>query len=282
MSIQAIFEDKTNNAFNDYLIVKSFIDRKQIDQVSFKNAPGLMSNLSESGNENDHICAKALIAMAVLNGPTDIEEFVGAAKQIREMFGGKKADDYNHRIAQHPFSFFRGTVLHNYLNPNSEKCISKNLAKKIIKADKSIFETKFGKWIRKKLGIEIKRSIPTKVESIEHTEKHPRYVQAFVLKSPNEIADLTGRAMLRTTKFGTIVLGTLGAIHAGYRIKEGKDVKESLTKAAVEVGTSVVAVGYLGALGCKYGRTLGSLTGVIAGTAIGAAAPKVVDKLRKE
>lgn len=283
MSIEEItnnYFDKSTTAYKDYISVRNFFNNEKIDPIAFKDSPGWLSNFKEEFKQDDHVCAKALIALAVLNGPTDFEEFVGAAKQIRELCGGEKVKDYNHKIAQHPFSFLRGTILHDYLNPNSENCLNKKLAKKIIKMDKSLYETKIGEWLSKKLGVEERGTIKTKIKDLQHTHEKPRYVLARVLKSKNKFSDLTVRAMLRTTKLGTITMGALGAIHAGYRIKEGNDVKETLAKTAIQIGTSIAAVGYLGAAGSKYGRTLGSLTGVIAGTAIGAAAPKIVDKIK--
>lgn len=283
MSIQSItnkyFEENRRAVCKDYINISKILGAKGLAAVNFAEMPAWTSDAQEEYKKNDYVCAKALLTMAILNGPTDIAELVSAAEEIRELFGGKKANDYNHRIAQHPFSFFRGTLLHDYLNPNSEKCINKEWAMKIIKADKSLFETKFGKWIRKKLGIEIGNALQTNICEIDNIPELPNYVPAFVLKAPNEFADLTARALLRTTKFGTITLGGLGAIHAAYRIKEGKDIKQELAKAAIEVATTITAVGYLGAVGAKYGRTLGSITGTALGVAVGAASHKYADKL---
>lgn len=79
-----------------------------------------------------------------------------------------------------------------------------------------------------------------------------------------------------------MTLGGLGAIHAAYRINEGKDPKKELAKAALEVTTTIAAVGYLGAAGAKYKRTLGSITGTALGVAIGASTRKYADQLFDE
>ena len=128
--------------------------------------------------EKDYLCTNALLAMAVLNGPANVEDFFSAIRQIKTIFQDKKPDGYDPKVAQHPFSFFRGTVLHEYLNPNSEKCVDVDLAEKIIEKDMCLFDTKFGRWIAKKLGIKVKGLHLTKINSLYHTEKHPDKIYA--------------------------------------------------------------------------------------------------------
>ena len=83
--------------------------------------------------KKDRICAKGLAAIVMMNGPNDIDDIISAWKEIKSGFKAKNPDGYDPKKAQHPFSFFRGTVFHKYLNPNSEKCINKKLAEWIIK-----------------------------------------------------------------------------------------------------------------------------------------------------
>lgn len=183
----------------------------------------------------------------------------------------KQPDGYDPKMAQHPFSFFRGTVLHEYLNPNSEKCINKKLAKKIILWDVSLRETKFGKWILDKLGVKEVAKISTNIESLLHTKDFPYYVQAKIYKSRNLFGDLTARALSRTSLIGTGALGGLGVIHTAYKVKQGGDIIEETAKTALQIGTTLIGVGYLGAIGYKHLGTLGSLVGIGAGTALGEA-----------
>ena len=71
--------------------------------------------------KKDRVCAKSLAAIALMNGPNDIDDIVSAWRQIKSGFQEKCPDGYDPKKAQHPFSFFRGTIFHEYLNPNSKK-----------------------------------------------------------------------------------------------------------------------------------------------------------------
>lgn len=154
--------------------------------------------------------------------------------------------------------------------------MNKNLAKKVIKADVSLRDTKLGEWILNKLGVQEVQKIPTTIESLQHTKDFPDYVLARSYNSKTIFGDLTARALTRTSKIGAYVLGGLGAIHAGYQIAEGNNIFKEVSKTALEVGTTLTAMGYLGAIGYKHLGTCGSLTGMAAGTALGAISPKLL------
>ncbi len=226
-------------------------------------------------SNNDHICAKAMSTIAILNGPTNMSDVFSAYKQIKSKFKDKMPDGYDPKIAQHPASFFRGTILHEYLNPNSEKCIDKNLAKHIVKNDVSLAETKFGEWILDKLGVDETKRIPSTVESLQHTINNPDYVLAKSFKSKTLFGDLTARALTRTSKYGTYILGGIGALHVAHQVADGENIFKETAKTALQVGATLVGVGYLGAIGYKHFGTLGSLTGITAGTGLGVLTSKL-------
>ena len=228
------------------------------------------------------MCAKALTSMAILNGPTDVDDLHSAWKQITSGFKNKMPDGYDPKIAQHPFSFFRGTVLHEYLNPNSEKCINKDWAKYVIKNDVSLRDTKFGKWIMNKIGIEQVAVEDTTIESLLHTHEKPNNIKAFVFKSKNSFGDFTARALTRTSKYGAYSLGGLGALHAAHEITDGENPIKEVAKTALQVGTTLAGVGYLGAVGYKHFGALGSILGIGLGATIGTLAPKFVFSTKEE
>lgn len=173
MSINVIMEnyraEKIPDIVKDYRQMKTAFGGSQPDD----DTPWWSGDIVKEAVEKNYLCAKSLTAMAVLNGPTDVSELVSAWRQIKSGFKNKTPDGYDPKIGQHPFSFFRGTVLHEYLNPNSEKCINKELAKKIIKSDVSLRDTKFGKWVLKKLGVgeDFSTQIPTNIKDMTYTEK---------------------------------------------------------------------------------------------------------------
>ena len=260
----------------DYQLVQEKLGIKSCSSTS--EPPWWGSELENEVAERDFLCVKALTSMAILNGPTDVDSLYSAWNQIKSGFKNKTPDGYDPKIAQHPFSFFRGTVLHEYLNPNSEKCINKNWAKKVIKKDVSLMETKFGGWILNKLGVDEIDKVQSNIKDISHTENKPRYVNAKVFKSKNAFGDLTARALSRTSKYGVYALTGLGALHAAHEIAEGENIFKEVSKTALQVGTTLASVGYLGAIGYKHLGTFGSLLGIGLGTTIGTQAPKLFFK----
>ena len=259
----------------DYRQIQQKLGVKSPTSSNEQEAPWWSGDLGEEIKEKDYLYAKALASMAILNGPTDVADLHSAWKQIKSGFKNKKPDGYDPKVAQHPFSFFRGTVLHEYLNPNSEKCINKKWAKYVIKNDVSLRDTKFGKWIMNKLGIEEVARTQSFVESMFSTKSIPDYVEANVYKSKNLFGDLTARALTRTSKYGAYALGSLGALHAAHEIADGENPIKEVAKTALQVGTTLAGVGYLGAAGYKHFGALGSLLGMGLGTAVGTGVPKL-------
>ena len=274
MSIEAIAKyysaDKTQAIIDDYRKLQGKLGLKSTFLGKEETEPPWWSgDMGKEVAEKDFLCTNALLAMAVLNGPTNVEDFFSAVKQIKTRFKDKKPDGYDPKLAQHPFSFFRGTVLHEYLNPNSEKCVDVDWAEKIIEKDVCLFDTKFGKWLRKRLGIEEIDRMRSSVKSIYHTDKNPNYVEAKVFKSKNLFGDLTARALTRTSKYGAYALTGLGALHAAHEIIDGEDVIKTVGQTVTEIGTTLVGTGYLGAIGYKHYGPLGSLVGIGIGSLIG-------------
>lgn len=279
LSIQAITNqynsDKIPEIIKDYRNLQThFGDKCQKSSDEDKNSIW-NSNLDKRISNNDHICAKAMSTIAILNGPTNISDVFSAYKQIKSKFKDKMPDGYDPKIAQHPASFFRGTILHEYLNPNSKKCIDKKLAEYIVENDVSLRDTKLGKWILKKLCVNETKRIPSTVESLQHTIENPRYVPAKIYKSKNLFGDLTARALTRTSKYGTYVLGGIGALHIAHQVADGENIFKETAKTALQIGTTLAGVGYFGAIGYKHFGTLGSLTGITAGTGLGSLTSKL-------
>ncbi len=273
LSIQAITNqynsEKIPEIIKDYQNMQThFGDKCQKSSDEDKNSIW-NSNLDKKILNNDHICAKAMSTIAILNGPTNMSDVFSAYKQIKSKFKDKMPDGYDPKIAQHPASFFRGTILHEYLNPNSEKCIDKKLAKYIVKNDVSLRDTKLGKWVLNKLQIEEIDKIDSSIKSLYHTQEKPNCVKANIYKSKNLFGDLTARALTRTSKYGTYVLGGIGALHIAHQVADGENIFKETAKTALQVGATLVGVGYLGAIGYKHFGTLGSLTGIATGTGIG-------------
>ena len=279
MALDAIMNqyraEKIPDIINDYRLVRQKLGVKPAFAQEDEEFPWWSGDLEKEVADKDYLCARALTSLAILNGPTDLDDIFSAWKQIKSRFKEKKPDGYDPKLGQHPFSFFRGTIFHEYLNPNSEKCISKKLAKYIIKNDVSLRDTKFGEWILKKLGVEevFNTKFYTNIKDITHTEAKQRFVEVKTYKSKNLFGDLTARALTRTSKYGTYALGGLGALHSVHEIVDGEDVKKEVLEPALQIGTTLVSTGYLGAIGYKHFGTIGSLAGMGLGSAIGTKVP---------
>ena len=146
----------------------------------------------------------------------------------------------------------------------------------MIKNDVSSRDTKMGRWILNKLGVEELDKVKTSVETLFSTKNIPDYVEANIYKSKNAFGDLTARALTRTSKYGAYALGGLGAIHAAHEIADGENIFKEVAKTTLQVGTTLASVGYLGAIGYKHLGTLGSLLGIGTGTLIGTLVPKFI------
>ena len=269
----------------DYLNIKNKLPSKEDDKNSIfetieEHTP-LYGKIAEATNEikdKNYIPATGLVTLAVLNGPEHVRDAVEVWKQFKNKFKPTKSwiSGYDNKYAQHPYSFFRGTVLSDVLNPYSEDCPSPKWATKIIKADKTLWDTKFGNWVQKKFGIE-NDDTHTSIKNIATTEQKPSYVLAKTIKTPNKFADITARAMLRTPVLGVGALGLIEASDIIHEVKNGKNFFEKTGKSVATFGTTLLATGVLGAIGAKHYGAVGSLVGTTFGALTGVVIGKIID-----
>ena len=98
---------------------------------------------------SDFVPASGLVALAVLNAPEDWRDMKSAYSQIKSGLTDKPfIPSYDYKIAQHPFSFFRGTLLHKFVNPKTSPC--PKLAKWLLKNDTTLWNTKLKDYIVRK------------------------------------------------------------------------------------------------------------------------------------
>ena len=159
--------------------------------------------------------------------------------------------------------------MHKYLNPLSEDCPNPKIAEWLICQDKCLWDTKFGKWIQEKFKIKTDFE-KTNIERIDSIENNKKFVKAKVFLTNKLVNDIIARALTRTTKLGTIALGSIEAAHVAHEVSNGKNFFEEAGKSALTLGATTVATGVLGAIGAKHLGPTGSLVGISAGTLIGA------------
>ena len=268
--------DKLPQIRQDYEDIRQAVDKENSLPSIFDIIPTFrrIERVPKKLEDSDFVPAAGLTALAVLNGPEDLRDMKSAYRQIKSYLEHKTPDlPYNYKIAQHPFSFFRGTLLQKLVNPETSPC--PKLAKKLLDKDNTLMETKFGKWIAEKFNIKY-TDISTTIKNITHTEEKPEYVPAKHFKS-NLFGELTARALTRTTKIGTIVLGGLEAAHLAREISDGENILKSSAKSAISFASSLAGIGYGGAIGAKYFGPAGSLIGMGLGAIAGNKVNELLD-----
>ena len=264
--------DKYPEIYNDYQNMRTAVQGKSGD-AALEAVPfyGKINSLPDKLEQKDYLPATGIATLAIMNGPEEINDVMSAYKQIKNGFPKPVSfhSGYDNKKAQHPFSFFRGTILHKYLNPLSEDCPNPKFASWLIEQDKCLWDTKFGKWVQKKLKIN-NGDTKTTIEEIDSNNNCKKFAYAKTFETNNPFKDITARALTRTTKLGTLVLCGIEAAHVAHEVSNGKNFFEEAGKSALTLGTTTVATGVLGAIGAKHLGPTGSLVGISAGTLIGA------------
>lgn len=238
--------------------------------------------LPDMVRQGDGIAAAGLAALTVVSLPEDCRDVRDACKHSSCIIRRKKfAAPYDFSKYQHDFSFFRGTLLHEGMKRvKSER--GKHIVDKIYSADKTLYNTKFGKWIKKVLGIEDGKLINSKIKNL-YGKEIP--VQEMIIKKDFlGLKDLTGRAMKRTSILGVAFMGALELPKLIKSIrKDDNSFGIQSAKSAMNVLGLTIGMGYLGALGGKKFGALGSLLGMGAGVLAGASGSKYIqNKLFKD
>lgn len=271
--------DKTAEIMNDYNYIYAQITPQSASNIAFEGVPifGRVNSVPEKLKEKDYTPAMGLVSLAIMNGPEDLRDVMSSYKQIKEGFPDPKTfhSGYDNKYAQHPFSFFRGTILGEYLNPNSNDCPNPKLAAKLIQEDKTLWDTKFGNWVQEKLKIK-SEDIVTEIKDIDYNPTNLRKVPAKKFITNNPIKDIIARAMTRTTKLGTLALGGIEAAHVIHEVMNGENFFEQAGKSAITLGTTIATTGVLGAVGAKHLGPTGSLIGMGLGAITGAMVNKAM------
>lgn len=224
-------------------------------------------------NQGQILTALGAAAYAGVNLPEDIRDVKNGIEQIKAFFKGEKyVGKYDFTKYQHPFSFFRGTLLHRFVDPNTSK--NPELAQKIFDSDITLAQTEFGKKIINIFGAKKTKQIKTEIHSIGSTKENPVFVKANVYEG-TKFGILTAHAMERTTKWGLAVTALLETpqiikelCHGDDIFEKGENGTKQVFKSAMNVALTTAGIGYIGAIGNKYGP-LFSLAGMAAGAVIG-------------
>ncbi len=263
MISKILLNNNPNNFYQiqqDYEKARKSVDKKDETSSIFDIVPQVQK--AEQLQNSNSVSTPAIATLALLNAPEDIRDLQGACKQISSLIKGEKfVPPYDYKIAQHPFSFFRGTLLNNFVNPNTSPF--PKLAIWLLKQDTTLLQTQFGAWITKIFNLK-QTQIKTSIKNITHSPDKPSYVRAKVFEG-NKFGTLTARALTRTPKLGILALGTIEGIDILSDIANGENFFKTTAKSATNLLGSITLSGYCGAIGSK----MFGITGSMLGTGIG-------------
>lgn len=257
-----------------------------------------ISSLSDKVQHHEYLAALGLSGLALMNLPEDCRDLQKGIQQINHNTLSRKTKDsfkysksetsrniyknfihydplYNRNKYQHGFSFFRGTLLERFVNPNKTK--NKNFAFKLLQADKTLLRSKFGQFIQKNLGVEEADWADTKIKDIGHTSQNPRYLKAAAFKG-SRFGKLTCKAMHRIPVLGVAAMALIELPKIFSSAKDGEAVKQTV-KSGINVASILAGIGYAGAVGSKYFGPLGSLIGMGVGAVVGSTASKKMQEI---
>lgn len=247
-----------------------------------------LCDIPDMVRSGDTIAAIGLAGLTVVSLPEDCRDLKAAYNHSSCVLRKRRISaPYNYHKYQHDFSFFRGTLLHEAMKRvKSER--GKKIVDNLYKADITLYNTKFGKWVQNILGIENGKSIKSSIKNLYGQEVSVQKIN--VKKDFLGLKELTGRAMKRTSLLGLAFMGLLELPKIIKSITKGDDAQEKTKSFAKQVGKSSLNVfgvtagmGYIGAIGAKKYGALGSLIGMGLGVIAGAGASKwIQNQLKSE
>lgn len=274
--------DKYPAIVDDCQQIKERVDKKKDSDYLcvFEALPPVRRTLSipDKIKHGETTTALGMASLALINLPEDLRDIRGAYNQLKGA-----APKYDHTICQHPFSFFRGTMLNDLADVN--KASNKEFAKKLLKSDITLADTTFGKRTLKVLGVKPVDYVETQIKNIGHTEENAKYVTAKIYDG-SKFGKLTAHAMERTTKWGLIVTALLETPKLAKAFCKGDSISEKadngvkqVVKSAINVASITVGIGYMGAIGAQKFGAIGSLVGMGLGAVIGGYGSKKIQEI---
>ena len=246
-----------------------------------------ISSLQDNVDDGNYTRAVGLIGLMVVNLPEDCRDVRNGIRQVldkilpnnvKEFVKIRYPKIYKHLVEfnpsydysklQHPFSFFRGTLLEPLINlPNEWGTL---ISAKLHKADRPLNDTRLGQKFLKTLKIKTGEFRETNISNI-----HDDFILAKAFKGGNRFTRLIAESMLRIPALGVYALSILELPAIIKSFKKGKNTKEKtifvlkqIAKSSIFVSFMISGIGIFGRLGAKKGP-MGSLIGMGIGSVIG-------------
>ena len=208
--------------------------------------------------------ALGMASLALINLPEDMRDIKSALDQFKGL-----EPKYKYKEFQHDFSFFRGTAIEEWLYKKVKA--GKKWAKWLYHNDIPLADTALGEKILKlvKAG---------EADVIKTTIKDYKGRSALAVSyEGTKFAQLTGRALRRTTKLGVLALALLEVPKIINSIQKGETLQQT-SKSAINVASITAGIGYGGAIGAKHGGAFGSLVGMGFGAILGSKASEKIQQ----
>lgn len=248
-----------------------------------------ISSVPDKMGNDEVIYSLGMASLGLVNITGDSKDIKEAAKQVFLNLQGKKYTGvYNFKNYQHEFSLCHGTLLERFID--TKKMKNQRLAKTIESMDRTLLNTKFGQKVLNLLGVTETNPVPFKQfnkikntwDVVKDINGKIKYARGF---SGSKFGVLTAHVLARTI-IPELMVFSLVEIPLIYRAsKKGNNSKEKVdntlkqaAKSAITVACLFAGFGYLGAIGSKYFKVLGSLAGMGLGAIIGT---KVAQKINK-
>lgn len=240
-----------------------------------------VASLPDKLQSDDFIPAVGLASLALINLPEDLKDVSEAYDHAKGIVTSHPYEaKYDHKIAQHDFSFLRGTLIEKW-GKNTKNDKVRNTIFKLYQKDVSLSDTSFGEKIKNFLGISEGKDVET---SLKNESGDSLWLNE--IKSKGVFGDLTARALKRTTLLGVGALALLELPKILGATFKGKDISEQtentgkqIVKSGVNVTSIIAGIGYGGAFGAKHGGAIGSLVGMGTGAVAGAFASNKIQDL---
>ena len=248
---------------------------------------GKAPEITEKVKSKDYPGAGIVASQLALDFPNLVDDAIDAVDQLDKTIKAKLCGDgykymykkaYDFRKAQHPFSYFRGTLLQDYVNPYSSKCPNPKVAKWVLDKDVTLWDTKLGEKTANIFKIQTKE-ISTKIKDITYTDKNKTKLKAKSFKAPSTLGKVTARAMTRVPVICLAVSGAIETCQAANEIKHGEKPAKAINKAALRLASTTVLTSALGAVGFMLFGPVGSLAGIGIAAGLNYLISKAIDKI---
>lgn len=265
-------ENAKNVSFvNDKLHQSQEPERKELFFEACEALPPLrrLKALPDQIENGNGTTALGMASLALINLPEDWRDIKQSAKQIKAIVKGKKfKGSYDYENYQHPFSFFRGTLLDDWISKKFNE--GKKWATGLLLNDLSLDQTLLGRKTLKMLKTEKDKNITTEIRDLFGGTTFATSYKGCLF------GRLTARAMRRTTLLGVMAMGALEVPKIIHSMTKGDTTKDKAVssgkqciKSAINIASITAGIGYMGALGAKYAGPTGSIVGMGLGAVLG-------------